>query len=144
MNLTTTVDGSDVALRRLEGRGPTLVLLHDAGRNHLAWDDVLPRLGDLDVVVPSLPGRAGSDGPPLESTTRMVRWVRILLAKLGVSRAVAAVNEIIAPALAGLDAAGQAALDAKLIALDGTPDKSRLGGNAIVAVSMAVEGVKTA
>jgi enolase len=56
---------------------------------------------------------------------------------LGVGRAVAAVNEVIAPALAGLDAAEQHALDAKLIALDGTPDKSRLGGNAIVAVSMA-------
>jgi enolase len=59
------------------------------------------------------------------------------LGGLGVSRAVAAVNEVIAPALAGLDAADQAGLDAKLVSLDGTPDKSRLGGNAIVAVSMA-------
>jgi enolase len=60
--------------------------------------------------------------------------------KLGgfdVSRAVAAVNEIIAPALARADAADQAGLDGMLIALDGTPDKSRLGGNAVVAVSMA-------
>jgi enolase len=59
------------------------------------------------------------------------------LGGLGVARAVAAVNEIIAPALAGFDAADQAALDAKLVALDGTAGKSRLGGNAIVAVSMA-------
>jgi enolase len=56
---------------------------------------------------------------------------------LGVGRAVAAVDEVIAPALRGLDAAEQSALDAKLVALDGTPSKSRLGGNAIVAVSMA-------
>ena len=56
---------------------------------------------------------------------------------LGVVRAVAAVNEVVAPALAGFDAADQAALDARLIALDGTPNKSKLGGNAIVAVSMA-------
>ena len=59
------------------------------------------------------------------------------LGGLCVARAVAAVNEVIAPALAGLDAADQAALDGKLIALDGTADKSRLGGNAMVAVSMA-------
>jgi len=59
------------------------------------------------------------------------------LGGLGVARAVAAVTEVIAPALKGADAADQAALDAKLIALDGTRDKSKLGGNALVAVSMA-------
>ena len=46
-------------------------------------------------------------------------------------------NELIAPALVGLDAADQAAVDARLIELDGTPDKRRLGGNATIAVSMA-------
>ena len=51
--------------------------------------------------------------------------------------AVAAVNEEIAPALRGLDAADQAAVDRRLIELDGTPDKSRLGANATIAVSMA-------
>ncbi|TCH99789.1 phosphopyruvate hydratase [Roseococcus sp. SYP-B2431] len=54
-----------------------------------------------------------------------------------VTGAVASVNEEIAPALHGLDGADQNALDAKLIALDGTPDKSRLGANATLAVSMA-------
>ena len=44
----------------------------------------------------------------------------------------------IAPALAGLDPVDQAAIDAKLIALDGTPNKARLGGNALTAVSLAV------
>ena len=54
-----------------------------------------------------------------------------------VRRAVAAVNEAIAPALRGMDAADQATLDARLVALDGTADKSRLGANATLAVSMA-------
>ena len=51
--------------------------------------------------------------------------------------AVAAINGEIAAALTGLDAADQAAIDGALIGLDGTPQKSRLGGNALVAVSMA-------
>ena len=54
-----------------------------------------------------------------------------------VARAVAAVNGAIAPALRGMDAADQATLDARLVALDGTADKSRLGANATLAVSMA-------
>jgi enolase 1/2/3 len=55
----------------------------------------------------------------------------------GVRRAVANVNETIAPALRGWDAADQAGLDARLIALDGTENKGRLGANAILAVSLA-------
>ena len=55
----------------------------------------------------------------------------------GVQQAVANVNGAIAYAVTGMDAANQAALDARLIALDGTPNKSRLGANAILAVSMA-------
>lgn len=56
----------------------------------------------------------------------------------GVTRAVANVNGEIANALAGLDGARQEAVDQALIELDGTDDKSRLGGNACIAVSMAV------
>ncbi len=56
---------------------------------------------------------------------------------LGVTRAVGHVVGEIAPALIGWDAADQAGLDALLVALDGTPNKSRLGANALVAVSMA-------
>jgi enolase len=48
------------------------------------------------------------------------------------------VNEEIAPALQGLEATDQASLDRRLIELDGTPDKARLGANATIAVSMAV------
>ncbi|HTX30909.1 MAG TPA: phosphopyruvate hydratase [Solirubrobacteraceae bacterium] len=55
----------------------------------------------------------------------------------GVSAAVANVNGEIAEAVQGMDAAGQAALDRLLINLDGTPNKSRLGANAILAVSLA-------
>ncbi|MFM0705068.1 phosphopyruvate hydratase [Paraburkholderia sediminicola] len=61
-----------------------------------------------------------------------------LLAGFGVQRALSNVDEIIAPALLGMDAMDQAAVDAILIALDGTPNKARLGGNATIATSMAV------
>ncbi len=54
----------------------------------------------------------------------------------GVRTAVANVIETIAPALEGEDAADQAAIDAALIALDGTPNKSSLGANAILGVSL--------
>src|SRR6266853_291094 len=55
----------------------------------------------------------------------------------GVLKAVANANTEIAKSIAGLDAADQRALDHKMISLDGTPTKSRLGANAILAVSMA-------
>lgn len=55
-----------------------------------------------------------------------------------VTKAVHSVEAEIAPRLSGMDAADQASIDAALIALDGTPNKSRIGGNAIVATSMAV------
>ena len=55
----------------------------------------------------------------------------------GVSKAVANVNDKIAPALAGMDASDQAGIDKAMLDLDGTPDKSALGANAILAVSIA-------
>ena len=55
----------------------------------------------------------------------------------GVRKAVANVNDVIAPALLGFDAADQAALDARLIDLDGTDTKSKLGANALLGVSLA-------
>jgi enolase len=54
-----------------------------------------------------------------------------------VTRAVGNVNGEIARAVAGIDAADQPALDKRLMELDGTPSKSRLGGNAVLPVSMA-------
>ena len=55
----------------------------------------------------------------------------------GVTKAVANVNSAIADALKGFDAADQKGLDGKLIALDGTPNKGKLGANALLGVSMA-------
>ena len=57
---------------------------------------------------------------------------------LGVRRAAEHVNAIIGPALKGMDVTDQLGIDRLMIELDGTPDKSRLGANAIVGVSLAV------
>ena len=56
----------------------------------------------------------------------------------GVMKAVENVNEIIAPQIIGLSVYEQAAIDQLMCRLDGTPNKSRLGANAILAVSLAV------
>ncbi len=62
----------------------------------------------------------------------------------GVGRAVSGVNGEIADAVRGLDAGDQAALDGTLIELDGTPNKSRLGANAILGVSLAAAHAQAA
>jgi enolase len=56
----------------------------------------------------------------------------------GVLKAVGNVNKTIAPKLAGMNPARQAEIDYRMIELDGTPNKARLGANAILGVSMAV------
>ncbi|MCS6925639.1 MAG: phosphopyruvate hydratase [Candidatus Binatia bacterium] len=56
----------------------------------------------------------------------------------GVLRAVDNVNSIISPALVGMDVTDQRAIDQRMIALDGTPTKAKLGANAILSVSLAV------
>jgi enolase len=56
----------------------------------------------------------------------------------GVQHAVANVNDVIAPEIIGLDALDQVAIDRTMIELDGTPNKGKLGANAILAVSLAV------
>lgn len=55
----------------------------------------------------------------------------------GVEKAVKNVNRVIAPKLIGMDASSQSALDGLMIGLDGTPNKSKLGANAILGVSLA-------
>jgi enolase len=60
-----------------------------------------------------------------------------LLGGMDVQRAVASVNRTLAAVLHGRDAADQSGVDAAILAADGTPDKSRLGGNACIAVSLA-------
>ena len=56
----------------------------------------------------------------------------------GVSNAVANVNGVIADALFGWDASDQSGIDAEMLEMDGTPNKSKLGANAILGVSLAV------
>lgn len=56
----------------------------------------------------------------------------------GVEKAVGAVNDVIAPALIGMDPLAQADIDNKMLELDGTENKENLGANAILAVSLAV------
>ena len=56
----------------------------------------------------------------------------------GVLQAVANVNDIIGPAILGFDASEQVAIDGVMIELDGTPNKAKLGANAILGVSIAV------
>ncbi|MBR6457264.1 MAG: phosphopyruvate hydratase, partial [Bacteroidales bacterium] len=56
----------------------------------------------------------------------------------GVLKAVANVNDVIAPAILGMSALEQRAIDKTMIELDGTPTKSKLGANAILGVSLAV------
>ena len=60
------------------------------------------------------------------------------LGGLDVQQALRGIEREIAPALVGRDAADQAGIDALLVALDGTPARSRLGGNALIATSLAV------
>ena len=61
-----------------------------------------------------------------------------------VFQAIANVHDILAPALRGRDVFDQGGLDAAMIALDGTPNKSRLGANAILGVSMAAANAAAA
>jgi len=62
----------------------------------------------------------------------------------GVQQAVRNVNEVIAPELIGMDASEQAAIDGRMIELDGTENKSKLGANAILGVSLAVAKARAA
>ncbi len=55
----------------------------------------------------------------------------------GVTKAIKNVTDVIAPAVTGMDAADQVALDSRMIKLDGTANKAKLGANAILGVSMA-------
>ena len=56
----------------------------------------------------------------------------------GVLKAIDNINNIIAPALIGMDSSDQRGIDMAMLALDGTPTKSKLGANAILGVSLAV------
>ena len=96
---------------------------------------------EVDVMVAS--GAVGRAAVPSGASTGKREALELRDKRLkryggkGVSKAVKNVKEIIAPALLGADASDQAGLDYRLIELDGTPNKSKLGANAILGVSLA-------
>ena len=96
---------------------------------------------EVDVVLSG--GAAGRAAVPSGASTGAHEAVELRDAEReryggkGVRHAVANVLETIAPALLGADASDQAEIDQTLIALDGTPNKSKLGANALLAVSLA-------
>lgn len=91
------------------------------------------RAGEAVGIADAPAGRSTGSGEAQELRDRE----RAAYRGFGVASAVAAVTQHIAPALIGRDVSDQAAVDALLCDLDGTPHKSRLGGNAVVAVSLA-------
>ncbi len=97
---------------------------------------------EVDVVLES--GARGRAGVPSGVSTGTHEAVELRdgdedrFGGKGVQKAVGAVNGEIFDALSGMDAEDQVALDRVLIELDGTPNKSRLGANAIVGVSLAI------
>lgn len=100
-------------------------------------------LVSLEVVVTADDGARGRSTPESGVSTGK-REAAFLLDGgeryngLGVRRAADVVNTTIGPALEGMDVTAQGEIDRLMIELDGTPDKSRLGANAIVGVSLAV------
>ncbi|MBI9020548.1 MAG: phosphopyruvate hydratase [Verrucomicrobia bacterium] len=97
---------------------------------------------EVDVVLES--GAAGRAGVPSGASTGVNEALELrdgdksrYLGK-GVLKAVANVNEVIAPAVIGMDALDQVGIDRFMIGLDGTPTKSNLGANAMLGVSLAV------
>ena len=95
---------------------------------------------EVDVVLKS--GAAGRAAVPSGASTGEFEAVELrdrgeAWAGKGVSRAIANVNGELADAVRGLDPADQPALDRAMVELDGTPNKGRLGANAILGVSLA-------
>jgi enolase len=95
---------------------------------------------EVDVLLKS--GAAGRAAVPSGASTGEFEAVELRdggdrWAGKGVSKAVANVNGELAEAVSGLDPADQEALDRRMIELDGTPNKGRLGANAILGISLA-------
>eukprot|EP00884_Botryococcus_braunii_P003370 jgi/Botrbrau1/13033/Bobra.0389s0024.1 len=105
--------------------------IYDSRGNPTIEADVHTELGVFRSMVPS--GASTGVHEAVELRDGGKAWMG-----KGVTKAVANVNDIIAPAVTGFDPTKQKELDEKLIALDGTENKGNLGANAILAVSMAV------
>lgn len=72
---TRQIDGRTVTFRHEEGRGPSLVCLHGSAGNHHAYDLLVDALPEQDRYAINLPGRAGTDGPPLGTVAEMERFL---------------------------------------------------------------------
>jgi enolase 1/2/3 len=102
---------------------------------------------EVDLILKS--GASGRAAVPSGASTGELEAVELRdggkeWAGKGVSRAVANVNGELADAVRGIDAADQAAVDRAMIELDGTPNKGRLGANAILGVSLAAARAEAA
>jgi enolase len=132
-----SVENSMPAGRKIPLDGPTIAAV--TGRR--VWDS--RGLPTVEAEVRLQSGVVGRAMAPAGKSVGSAEAVDLrdgepYLDGLGVARAVNHINREIADAVRGMDARDQSLLDHALIALDGTPHKSRLGGNAIIAVSMAV------
>jgi enolase len=110
-------------------------------RAHRIWDSRGRPTIEVDVLLAD--GTRGRGIAPAGASRGSLEAIDLrdggaVLGGLGVSRAVANVNGPIAAALVGLDARDQSGVDAAIIALDRSPTKALLGGNATIAASMAV------
>ena len=98
----------------------------------------------VEVEVTLVDGSAGSAAVPSGASTGVHEaWElrdgdKAVYQGKGVLKAVENINTVLDDALCGLDALDQAGIDARMIELDGTPNKKHLGANAILGVSLAV------
>jgi len=108
--------------------------VYDSRGNPTVEVDIVTETGLHRAIVPSGASTGSHEACELRDGDK-TKW-----AGKGVTKAVANVNEIIAPALIkeNLDVKDQAAVDAFLNKLDGTTNKTKIGANAILGVSMAV------
>lgn len=92
--VVTRLHGRAASAWQLDGKGPAIVLVHSAGGNARSFDAVLPFLEGRAVLVPSLPGRAGSDGPHPRTAAGAASWLRELLLALEIPRVVVAGHSV--------------------------------------------------
>lgn len=90
------------------------------------------------LVTASCGDARGTFGVPSGASTGSTEATELRDADGHVGQALHAVHEVLAPALVGKDAADQRGIDTVMLALDGTEHKSKLGGNALIGISIAV------
>lgn len=88
MGLIVLGDGAHATVAVRPGSGPALVLVHGAGMRETAFDELLPHLAGLDVVVPALPGRAQTDGPAPATAGAAAAYILAVVRALALPRVV--------------------------------------------------------